>query len=287
MLQLGSHASGLTKVTIILAEHPEWDYSTHCLTLPVFSKADGNFTSKANHINPKDWHSDISVANVNLYLCWLIRCKQASELIPDMEPVLDALLSSKSVDMLSPLGRLLVHQHDENGEDNSLDLGNPPPMEQPTHGVMPTPSSLLTYMHDGNLEDVLMDDAPHNNTTSEIVVQGQKTSKAKALCHRMAYNTSQSSTDHLKWVQQVPCFDTAGNFTNMSSIISSDSFLGTPCLRISNPVAILVRSERMIVVAIVQVNHLKFASRDNILELSIHLLTDPTAKVDAQILCLW
>ena len=39
--------------------------------------------------------------------------------------------------------------------------------------------------------------------------------------------------------------------------------------------------------AIAQVNRLKFASRDNILELPIHLLTDPTAKVDAQILCLW
>ncbi len=32
--------------------------------------------------------------------------------------------------------------------------------------------------------------------------------------------------------------------------------------------------------AIAQVNRLKFASRDNILELPIHLLTDPTAKVD-------
>src|SRR5258708_37379138 len=42
----------------------------------------------------------------------------------------------------------------------------------------------------------------------------------------------------------------------------------------------------MIVMAIAQVNHLKLASRDNILELPIHLLTDPTAKVDTQILCL-
>jgi len=38
--------------------------------------------------------------------------------------------------------------------------------------------------------------------------------------------------------------------------------------------------------AIAQVNRVKFASRDNLLELPIHLLTDPTAKVDAQILCL-
>ena len=38
--------------------------------------------------------------------------------------------------------------------------------------------------------------------------------------------------------------------------------------------------------AIAQVNRLKFASRENVLELPIHLLADPTAKVDAQIICL-
>jgi hypothetical protein len=142
-------------------------------------------------------------------------------------------------------------------------------------------------MHDGDLEDVLIDDAPRSNITSEIVVQGQRTLKAKALCHRMAYNTSWSSTDCLKQVQQVPCFDAAGNFTDTSSIISSDSLLGTLCLYIGNSITILVRSERMIAMAIMQVSQLKFASSDNIFELPIYLLTDLTAKVDAQILCLW
>jgi hypothetical protein len=37
-LQLGSCASGLTEVVAILAEHPEWDYGTCRLALPVFSK---------------------------------------------------------------------------------------------------------------------------------------------------------------------------------------------------------------------------------------------------------
>ena len=32
-LQLGSHASGLTEVVMILAEHPEWDHGACCLTL--------------------------------------------------------------------------------------------------------------------------------------------------------------------------------------------------------------------------------------------------------------
>jgi hypothetical protein len=287
MLQLGSRASGLTEVAVILAEHPEWDYGTRRLTLPVFSKAEGNFTSKADHINPRDWRGDVSVANVNLHSCWLIGRKRASELIPDMESALDALPGGEHIDMLSPLGRLLVNQRDDEDESHeTLDLRNPLQADQQGHGLTSIPSPSLPYTHDGDLEDALADEAPRDNVSSEIVIQGQKTSKAKALRHRMAYNTSRSSTDRLKRVQQVPCFDAAGNFTEISSIMTSDSLLGTPCLRIGNPIAILVRCEGMIVMAIAQVNRLKFASRDNILELPIHLLTDPTAKVDAQIICL-
>jgi hypothetical protein len=57
-----------------------------------------------------------------------------------------------------------------------------------------------------------------------------------------------------------------------------------PCLRIGNPFALLVRCEGLIVLAVAQVNHLKFAARDDLNELPLHLLVDPTAKVDSQIL---
>jgi hypothetical protein len=59
MLQLGSRASGLTEVAAILAEHPEWDYSTRRMWLPVFSKDTREFTSKADHINPRDWRGNV------------------------------------------------------------------------------------------------------------------------------------------------------------------------------------------------------------------------------------
>jgi hypothetical protein len=44
-LQLGSCASGLTEVAVILAEHPEWDHGTRHLSLPVMSREMGR-----NHI---------------------------------------------------------------------------------------------------------------------------------------------------------------------------------------------------------------------------------------------
>jgi hypothetical protein len=69
-------------------------------------------------------------------------------------------------------------------------------------------------------------------------------------------------------------------------IASSDGDLGAAFLCISNPFAILVRCEGLIVLAVTQVNRLKFSSRDDLNELPLHLLVDLTARVDSQILCL-
>ncbi|KAN0128038.1 hypothetical protein V8E53_014139 [Lactarius tabidus] len=175
-LQLGSHASGLTKVAAILAEHPEWDYGTCQLSLPIFSKETWEFTSKADHINPKDWCGNISVSNVNLHTCWLLRQKQAAELIPGMEAALGTLTG---IDMLSPLGTLLVNQQHETedpcDEDDTLDVSIQDPSED--HLTLPS----IPYTHEGDIEDVIADEVPCNKSTLEILIQGKKTTKAKAL----------------------------------------------------------------------------------------------------------
>ena len=82
------------------------------------------------------------------------------------------------------------------------------------------------------------------------------------------------------------CFDAVSSILDTNPVVLSNGLLGAPSLHIGNPIAILVRCEELVVMAVAQVNCLKFTSRDNLLELPIHLLTDPTAKVDAQILCL-
>ena len=118
MLQLGSHASGLTEVITILAEHPEWDYGTCRSSLPIFSKETSEFTSKADHISPKDWHGNVSVANVNLHTCWLLGRKEAEDLIPNSEAILSMLSHSHtSIDMLSPFRELMVNQCPENWDE--------------------------------------------------------------------------------------------------------------------------------------------------------------------------
>ena len=68
--------------------------------------------------------------------------------------------------------------------------------------------------------------------------------------------------------------------------MSSNNLLGASCLRIGNPIAVLVQCKNLVVLAVAQVNRLKFTGEDNLTQLPIHLLADPMAKVDSQILCL-
>ena len=82
----------------------------------------------------------------------------------------------------------------------------------------------------------------------------------------------------------MPCYDTISIFGGGDVITSNDSILGSPALRIGNPVAILVECEGLMVLAIAQVNRLKFALKDDLDELPIHLLANPMAKIDSQIL---
>jgi hypothetical protein len=96
----------------------------------------------------------------------------------------------------------------------------------------------------------------------------------------MEYHATRTSTDRLKRVQQLPCFETA----SPDSLVLNDSVLGVPSLRIGNPIAVLVRSGGLVVLAIAQINRIRFAGRDNLEELPIHLLGDPSAAVDFQIL---
>ena len=162
ILQLDSRASGLTEVAAILAEHPEWDNGTQRLTLPPISQQGGEITSKVDHISPKDWHSDANVARVNLHTCWLLGCKEAIDALPEAGPVFKQLLAEGSADinMLSPLGTLLVNQRD-GGEDDLDKLIH----ERPDDAMHPTEDldgacASVSYTHEGDLEDAMADEMP-------------------------------------------------------------------------------------------------------------------------------
>jgi hypothetical protein len=190
ILQLGSCASGLTEVAAILAEHPEWDNGTRRLTLPQISQQPGEILSKVDHITPKDWRGNVTVARVNLHTCWLLGHKEATDTLPEAGPVFEQLLAegSADIDILSPLGTLLVNQCNggEDLDEEDLDELIPECPDDALHSGAEDVDGVhasVSYTHEGDLEDAMADKMPRNNIDSTIVIQGQKTSKAKALRH--------------------------------------------------------------------------------------------------------
>jgi hypothetical protein len=57
-----------------------------------------------------------------------------------------------------------------------------------------------------------------------------------------------------------------------------------PFLHVGDPISLLVWCKTLVVLAVVQVNQLRFVSQSNIDELTVHFLADPTAKIDCQLL---
>ena len=86
--------------------------------------------------------------------------------------------------MLSPFGELIINQRDKNlndTEDIHEDLHDDDALElSGCDEGCPRPPS-MPYMHEGDVEDAMADEAPRNDTSSEIIVQGRKTTKAKVL----------------------------------------------------------------------------------------------------------
>jgi len=143
----------------------------------------------------------------------------------------------------------------------------------------------VPYAHKGDMEDAIAEEIPQNTKiTSEIIINGQKTMKAKVLWHRMMYWTNCSSTDRLKCIQQIAYFNTIPSSGVDNKIISSNSTLGNPCLCIGNPIATLVWCEGQIFLTITQINQLHFASNNNLSEICLHHPADSSVKVDFHIL---
>ncbi|RDB18817.1 hypothetical protein Hypma_014567 [Hypsizygus marmoreus] len=262
-VQLGNRSSGLVEVATILALHPEWDQIPRRLNLPAISK-DADVDAKLDHLTPPNWKGDTHHARVNLHTCWILGRRKAIELIPEAGPALELLSQKPGIDILAPFGELLVNQRDPEGEFDCSDLAAMYADAEHRDLVEPSMSG-SPFTHEGDMEDAIAEEVPRNLVSSSVFVKGQMTTKAKALRHRMMSQKGRASTDRLKRVQQIPCFNPTSSDSNI--VTSHDSPLGAPCLRIGNPIATLVRCEG---------RHLD--------ELGLHHLADDTAKVDFQIL---
>jgi hypothetical protein len=225
----------------------------------------GEITSKVDHISPASWRGDIGVVTINFQTCWLLDHQRAIVIIPEAATVFKCHDSMPDINILLPLGGLLVNQCDLDEEyDCSEICADYPvigsdPSEPNTHlSTLPIP---MPYTYEGDMEDTMADKLPQNVVTAEIVINGQKTTKTRALWHRMMYQTSQSSTDWLKCVQEAPCYNPIPS-DESSSIVSCNSQLGALSLHIRNLITILIKCEEQIFLAISKINqHHRIISR--------------------------
>ena len=292
LLQLGSRASGLTEVAVILSLHPEWDRSPRRLNLPPMTKETDELSSKVDHINPASWRGDVHVKNVNLHTSWILGRQKAIELIPNARQLFEETETNENIDFLSPFGQILVNQRDEDEAYNCSNLLSeyPPSNDNlgtnESPGTNTRPATTVSHVHttlDGDLEDVMAHELPQGPISSDVIIGGKKMGKPAALRNRLQHRLNRASTDRLRRVEEVPCFNSPGSKSVPDDLIVSESEFGLPCIRVGHPAATLVRCDENVFLAIVNVTGLKLGDID-IQELELKYLCDKTTKVDIQVL---
>jgi len=157
LLQLILHLGGTTKVSAILANHPEWDCFPHQLKLPEVSKNGMAVHKDVDHIKPSAWKGNVYVCEVNLQTCWMRGHLKVKE-IPHLDEVLNKIeaTNNPSVNILQPFGVDIVRSawaaddYDDMAEDYSDDgLGAT---------NLATVSSQPSHAIDTKLEDIAMEE---------------------------------------------------------------------------------------------------------------------------------
>ncbi|KAK7013773.1 hypothetical protein R3P38DRAFT_2545697 [Favolaschia claudopus] len=282
--QLCTRISNLTEATIILASRPQWDHSPRRLRLPMIINEAGEVSAHADHITPAAWKGDVHVRNISLLTAWVQGRQIAEELIPTARRILSDA-EAAGWDMFSPLGSSLIHYLDEESpEDFEPDpdfvseatdaQDNPPLATDDSHETLPS-----SYHPDGDVEDALAIAEPAGKFSPFVEIDGKKVPKAKALSAMMRFRGARSSTDRLKRVAGLLSF----NPTVDGSGIISDGALGSPSLRIGNPVALVVACEEQMFLAVAQVINLSLAG-SSVPYITLDMLAESSAKASVQIL---
>ncbi|TFK58754.1 hypothetical protein BDN72DRAFT_781639, partial [Pluteus cervinus] len=175
VLQLANRASGLIEVSMILAEHPEWDRTPRRLNLPAISQGGGDLTSKVDHINPASWRGCVDVDSVNLHTCWVLGQQEAIVLIPEAEDVFSTL-HQKGWDILQPFGDLLVNKRGLPDDYDCSELASTYPTPSP---VSPAGSD-DPFTMEGDVEDAIAEEHSRSKTAT-VRIKGNSTTKPKAL----------------------------------------------------------------------------------------------------------
>ncbi|KAJ7104685.1 hypothetical protein C8R44DRAFT_746366 [Mycena epipterygia] len=271
LLQLVERITGTTEIANIFALYPHWDRAPRRLQLPTMARDSTVLPDRADHIKPPSWRGDTCVANVTPLTCWNRGQRIIEEEFPSLASHFHALDEAYNVDILSPLGELIVNK-DLDPDDNEDDDEDTEPSAK---------SSVSPDLEDAAAdEEILTGEAPV--FTSFITVDAKPLRKTRALALMQKLGYKAGSTDRLKRVADVQRYSSKSfDVAEHSGIIESDA----PYILVSEPIATLVRCEEKLFVCIGEVADIRLDSK-SIEKLSIDVLQERKVIVHFQILCL-
>ncbi len=115
-LQLTTQLSHVSEVQNILALHLEWDCTPHHLKLPLLNELEKNSQHvDVDHITPSLWEGDIDVGRVVLLTAWQDSATCVCSVDTELRSLYDALPKDGLVNILSPLGELVIKMNSMDG----------------------------------------------------------------------------------------------------------------------------------------------------------------------------
>ncbi|KAJ7070269.1 hypothetical protein B0H15DRAFT_793726, partial [Mycena belliarum] len=234
--------------------------------LPTLARDSSELPERADHIKPPSWRGDTSVASVTLLTCWNRGRRIIEDECPSLIKHFRALDAAYDVDILSPLGELLVYKEpdpDDNEDDDDE--------VEPTVALSVSPE----------LEDAAADEeilsAQLPSFTNFITVHDKPVRKTRALALMQKFGYKAGSTDRLKRVADVQRYSSKSE--DSSTVIDPDA----PYILVSEPIATLVRCEQKLFVCIGEVVDIRLDSK-SVEQLNVELLQERKVMVDFQIL---
>lgn len=269
-LQLANHMSGATRINQILAEHPEWSRGSRRLNVQPISAAADNMSSKYDHLNPKSWQGDLSVASISRVTCWNEGRLQAAKILAEFGHTVpfDRMEDEKGYDMLCPFGSNkivavngLVDGEDEDEELNGI-ANSPPPASEDLED-----ETNVAGDYEPDFDDLVASEFPDPDdndwlTPEElkarayVQVPGASDNKHKASVCKFISDpmTSKISFDRLSRVRGYTSLLQSTQATIPRSLeLGGGIGLGAPGATLDNPAATLVRCENMVFLAVVRI----------------------------------
>src|SRR5260370_6596045 len=305
-LQLTTQLSHVSEVQNILASHPEWDHTPHHLKLTSLNELEKK-SQHMDHITPTLWKGDVEVDGVVLFTTWQDGAVHVCSVDTEVRSLYDILLMDGQVNILSPLGELVIKMNSMLGDshmdkleaEDGDNVGDATATCQPSvntagadTGGPVTNEADLDLSCGLDLEDIINsveeDGAPLKVSPYLMIAMKsgeiKKVHKAQAL--KVLFEdiiSGKGSLDCQKCIQGLTRFSVP-NPKVLTYGDNNESIFGDS-ICVSDPAVTLLSLDQLVFLAIIQVSSLQLGGAD-VQHTSVSLLMESSMQVGFHILTL-